>query len=128
MKIYCSNSLNDIQDFIGTDLWVKMYNSDFDRNEYVNMTCIRQADWDNTITMLDFYAIDTSIFEMLYENRVTNTQLNRLHGYYNHRYHEKELSRGLFWFLDRYTLIEPIDVLTDEEIHSCFEEVCKLYM
>ena len=125
MKIYCSNNISDIEEFIGTDLWVRMYSRDWDRDEYVKIANTRQADWDHNITMIDFYTIEANILEMVSVERVTQTMLDRLYGYYVHNYHEKELSRGLSWFFDTYSLKEPIDILTDEEVHSCFDEICE---
>ena len=128
MKICCSSSISDIEDFIGTDIWVKMNSYDYYSDYYVKIDSIYPAHWDNTVTMIKYYCIKSRLIDDALNDRVTIQYIDSLQYEYDYSGRFMSDDVGINYFCDKWSVLNPVEVISDEELEAILSEAFKRFL
>lgn len=122
MKIYASKRRpNDFTKFVGKGIWVRCYDGGWSKSAYVNLLKIYPADWDPSVTMIQYKEIFVDIIETADSNLISWQQANSVRQFRDRNSFDFTMDRGLDYFLEEYTFVVPYDVMTDEEMRDQIE-------
>jgi hypothetical protein len=120
MKIYASQETSSdwVEKYAGMDLWVRVYNPQYDQESYVKIRSIYPSPWDDLdMDFVSYSECSTHLIDLCLKESEKYTW-NDI-GYMDAAKFYKTSSvveRGLDWFKSHYTLIIPTDAMTTEEL------------
>ena len=133
MKIYCSRFIEDINNFIGKDIWVEMYSTDYDEFYYCKLLETYTVEWNNELVeMIEFKTIPSKVVKLINKEHVTFQDQISLEYIKLYHYIDDDTkgtsSCALKYFTKIYSFARPIEILTGEELHGILNELCEKYL
>lgn len=133
MKIYCSRFIEDIDNFIGKDIWVEMYSNDYDDFYYCKLLYTYTVEWNNSPReMIEFKLIPSRIIKLVNKEHVTiQDQINLEHAKLYHYIDDDTKGTSSFSvknFTKSFSFARPTEILTGEELHSILNELFERYL
>ena len=119
MKIYCSTRNKTLEDFIGEDLWVKMY--DRGMCEYFYRKFLETYYDSNNQLIISYREMPAIELELL--NKTELTIKDRIDFWYHEKYYKDVMTRDIDYFSMGNSFVTPIEIISDEEFYETLNAI-----